>query len=830
MTIGEWAARLRYRYVPDHVVGEVLGRRWMDNVIPVTLLIALAIFLATAIPNFTAVGNISDISRQIGEFGLIVVGLTVVMLAGGIDLSVGSNFALANVTMLALINVAKWPIEAAIAATIGVGALVGLINGFLIGFLRLRAFLTTLVTLTLVRAVVDLLLEVYSVRIATGDVESSLWDFVGAGSILGVPVSFVLLIAIAIVAHFVLTRLRVGWRIMAVGGSRRAAYNAGISVPRTVCLTYVVSGILSALAGILYAARLSGAGPDTGIGLELTAVTAALIGGNSVGGGRGSVGKALMGTIIVSLLVNGLVRLGLQNGASSMVVGAVLLIAIAIDVRWTRWRHSLRAKVYVSPGYLALPAAPPFVSDPASPYAMNDRLRDVEVIGLGQVDGPEDVILDPDANLYCSVRQGDIVRFLAPDYVEREVYAHVGGRPLGMAFDKDGSLVVCIGGMGLYRVDKLRKVEKITAETNRSRLSIIDDSRMRLADDLDIAPDGKVYFSEATIRYGFEEWVVDALEGRGNGRIIRYDPATGVTRTILRNLLFANGVCMAHDNKSFLFAETWGCRISRYWLEGPKAGTAEVVIANLPGYPDNINRGSRGTYWLGLAGTRTPSYDMAMTMPAFRRRMARRVAGDEWLFPNVNVGCVVHFAENGGVIETLWDRGGENHPAITSMREHRGYLYVGGVTNNRIGRVKLADADPDWTGPASYWGEVLIGECDDESAQEGGRQLVWPRRGVDHDSADGRRLPPQRSLGSRAVESRGAGARLPRRHLARCDRLLGPFAFARRQARRRRDRVLRHGHQRADRLARWRRGGRLDRRQDRLRRRRAWRNDARQKP
>jgi ribose transport system permease protein len=335
---------------------------------------------------------------------------------------------------------------------------------------------------------------------------------------------------------------------------------------------------------------------------------------------------------------------------------------------------------------------------------MNDRLRAVEVIGLGEVDGPEDVILDEDGNLYCSVRQGDIVRFLAPDYVKREVYAHVGGRPLGMAFDKDGSLVVCIGGMGLYRVDTLRKVQKITAETNRSRLSIIDDSRMRLADDLDIAPDGKVYFSEATIRYGFEEWVVDALEGRGNGRIIRYDPTTGVTRTILRNLLFANGVCMAHDNKSFLFAETWGCRISRHWLEGPKGGTTEVVIADLPGYPDNINRGSRGTYWLGLAGTRTPSYDMAMTMPAFRRRMARRVAGDEWLFPNVNVGCVVHFNENGGVIETLWDQSGESHPAITSMREHRGYLYLGGVTNNRIGRIKLADVDPDWTGPASYWG------------------------------------------------------------------------------------------------------------------------------
>ena len=704
MTIGEWAARLRYRYVPDHIVGELLGRRWMDNVIPVALLIALTSFLLATIPNFATLGNLSDTSRQIGEFGLIVIGMTIVMLGGGIDLSVGSTFALANVTVLALINVAQWPVAAAIGATLGVGALVGLVNGLLIGFLRLRAFLTTLVILTLIRAIVEFLLQIYSVKIASSDVQSDRWDFMGSGSILGIPVSVLVLAAVAIVAQVVLTRLRIGWRIMAVGGSRRAAYNAGISVRGTVCLTYVVSGILTSLAGALYAARLSGAGPDTGLGLELAAVTAALLGGNSVGGGRGSVGKALMGAIIVSLLTNGLVRLGLQSGSSSMVIGLVLLLAIAIDVRWGKWRHRLRARVYVSPAYLALPPAPVFAPRSPSPYAINDRLRDVEIIGRGEVDGPEDVILDEDGHLYCGVRQGEIVRFLAPDYVKREVYAHVGGRPLGMAFDREGGLVVCIAGMGLYRVDKQRNVRKLTAETNRSPFSIIDDSRMRLADDLDIGPDGKIYFSEATIRYGFEEWVVDALEGRGNGRIIRYDPATGTTRTILRNLLFANGMCVAHDNKSILFAETWGCRLSRYWLEGPKAGTTEPVISDLPGYPDNINRGSRGTYWVALAGTRTPSYDLAMTMPAFRRRMARWVASDEWLFPNVNVGCVVHFDADGRVLETLWDLTGENHPAITSMREHRGHLYLGGVTNNRIGRIRIPGADPDWTSLASYWG------------------------------------------------------------------------------------------------------------------------------
>ncbi len=677
----------------------------MDNVIPVALLIALTAYLVATIPNFTSLGNLSDSSRQIGEFGLIVLGMTVVMLGGGIDLSVGATFALANFTALALINVARWPVEAAFAVTVGVGAFVGLINGLLIGYLRLRAFLTTLVMLTLIRAIVEFLLQVYSVRIASSDVESDSWDFIGSGSALGVPFSFVALAVTAMIAQIVLTRLRIGWRIMAVGGSRRAAYNSGIPVRATVCLTYVVSGLLTGLAGTLYAARLSGAGPDTGVGLELTVVTAALLGGNSVGGGRGSVGKALMGAIIVSLLTNGLVRLGLESGSSSMVVGLVLLLAIAIDVRWGKWRHGLRAKVYVSPAFLALPPAPALGVGAPSLYAMNDRLRDVKSIGLGEIDGPEDVILDDDDNLYCSVRRGEIVRFLAPDHVRREVYAHVGGRPLGMAFDRNGGLVVCIAGMGLYRVDEQRKVHKMTAETNRSPFSIIDDSRMRLADDLDITPDGKVYFSEATIRYSFEEWVVDALEGRGNGRIIRYDPAGDTTRTVVRDLLFANGICVAHDGKSVLYAETWRCRVSRYWLEGPKAGTTEPVILDLPGYPDNINRGSRGAYWVALAGIRTPSYDLAMTMPGFRRRMARRVAGDEWLFPNVNAGCVVRFDAEGRVLETLWDPSGENHPTITSMREHRGYLYLGGVTNNRIGRIRLADADPDWTGPSSYWGK-----------------------------------------------------------------------------------------------------------------------------
>ncbi|MGY4498959.1 hypothetical protein ACVWYH_002890 [Bradyrhizobium sp. GM24.11] len=140
------------------------------------------------------------------------------------------------------------------------------------------------------------------------------------------------------------------------------------------------------------------------------------------------------------------------------------------------------------------------------------------------------------------------------------------------------------------------------------------------------------------MRYEMDEWPIDGLEARGNGRIISYDTKTGTTRTELRGLKFPNGICVASDGQSILFAETFGCSIKRYWFAGPKKGAVEVVMDNLPGYPDNINLASDGNYWLALVGMRSPSLDLAWKMPGFRRRMAKRVPVDEWLFPNINTG------------------------------------------------------------------------------------------------------------------------------------------------------------------------------------------------
>lgn len=410
-----------------------------------------------------------------------------------------------------------------------------------------------------------------------------------------------------------------------------------------------------------------------------------------------------MGALTVLIVTTSVIRLGLQSGSGQVVLGSILVLAVVVDVRWNKNRDKLLNSVYMSPTFFELPKAS--VGE-GTPYAMNDALRNVNLIGLGDVEGPEDVILDKDDNLYSGNRHGDIVRFFAPDYKRFETFAHIGGHTLGMAFAESGDLYVCVGGMGLYAVNPDGDVRKLTDETNRSLFSIIDDSRLRLADDLDIAPDGKVYFSEATVRYEMHSWPQDALESRGNGRIICYDPKTDKTRTVIKNLVFPNGICTQHDGKAVLFAESWGCRISRYWIEGPKAGTHEVVIPSLPGYPDNINRSSDGNYWCAILGMRTPALDVALKVPGFRKKMARRIPHDEWLYPNINTGCVLKFSDAGEILDVMWDDGGENHPMITSMREHKGHLYLGGISNNRIGQVKLPDADPDWSGPSSYWGKA----------------------------------------------------------------------------------------------------------------------------
>ena len=260
--------RARYRFIPDHVVGEILSKRWIDNAIPFAVLVIVLTSFGLLLPDSYNAANLAISGRQLGEVGLVCLAMMVVIISGGIDLSVGSNFALGNFLTLALLTLAGWPLELVIPVVILACGTIGLFNGILVGYLKLRAFLTTLVTLIIVRAAVDLLLLKYAQPISMVFYDNEAWTYLGLGGPYGIPTSFCVFVVVALIGHVLLTRSSIGWRVMAIGGSRKSAHNIGIAVKRTLCGTYVVSGMLCGLASVLYAARLGGAGTDTGNGLE----------------------------------------------------------------------------------------------------------------------------------------------------------------------------------------------------------------------------------------------------------------------------------------------------------------------------------------------------------------------------------------------------------------------------------------------------------------------------------------------------------------------------------------------------------------------------------
>ena len=383
-------------------------------------------------------------------------------------------------------------------------------------------------------------------------------------------------------------------------------------------------------------------------------------------------------------------------------MGAIIIAILAIDVKFRKNRHRLLASTYLDP--VAFDTAAVEGMRGLMPDETAPKLAAAEILVAGQVDGPEDVLLDTQGNLYCGSRDGYLYRIPAPHHDKADVLAKIGGRPLGLALDREGRIVACVAGMGLVRVTMDGKVELLTDQTERSLFSVQDDTTIRMADDLDVAPDGTIYFTDATKRYDIENWGLDLLEGRPNGRLLSYDPTTRKTRTVCDNLLFPNGVCLTHDGNNLLVASTWDCSILVFDLarlsDGPR-----VFRGGLPGYPDNVNRASDGGYWVALAGMRNPVFDEAMRHPGLRRRMTRRVPPTNWLFGNLNIGGVLKVDGNGKIVDALWDAPDGPLYMITSMREHEGALYLGGVTNDKIGRLELEGADRTWNGPGSYWGK-----------------------------------------------------------------------------------------------------------------------------
>ncbi|MDF2366840.1 SMP-30/gluconolactonase/LRE family protein [Sneathiella sp.] len=682
------------------IISDLLNRNWIEGAIPfITFFVLITAILITTDGYFSP-SNLNTLAQYSSDVAIVTIAMLLVVAIGGIDLSVGSTFALSAFVALYLFHIAGLPIYVVFPLTLVCGALIGLFNGFLTGILGCGALLATLGTMITVRGIFVIVSQAYLVEISNSARVDATWDYVGFENFMGIPVSFWALIVVTIAVYLMFKYTRFGWHILAVGGNRKAARHAGIHLKWVIVLSYTLGGALVGLAGFLFAARQNSAGSDTGVGLEFFVLTGLVLGLGGFTPGRGSVFSTLLGFATIFILGNVLTNAGFRGDFITGIMGLILITILTIDMKYRKERHRMLARAYLDPTTLKV--------DPVRDMGKlalefgSTKLEGASLLGVGEVDGPEDVILDREGNLYCGTRDGRIMKLFAPDHTRVETYVKTGGRPLGLAFDAEERLVVCVAGMGLYRIAGPGQIERLTSQTKRSWTSIEDDRHIRMADDLDIAPDGKIYFSDATKRYEMETWGLDLLEGRGNGRLLCYDPTDGTTKTVCNNLIFPNGVCLTHDGRHLLVASTWMCAILIFDLERMQDGP-RYFARGLPGYPDNINRSSDSGYWIALAGMRSPIVDLAMENPDFRLRMAKRVPPTNWLFGNLNIGGVLKSDANGEIIDAYWDKSDGPLYMITSMREHRGSLFLGGVTNNKIGRIDLAEADTGWNGPDSYW-------------------------------------------------------------------------------------------------------------------------------
>ena len=688
---------------PRRLIADILSKGWVESLIPFVALVLTLSGILIATDGYFSGSNLRNLAQYAADGGLIVLALLIVVAVGGIDLSVGSNFAMSAFVALFCFHILQLPVPAVLVLTIASGMLIGTANGVIAGLLGCGALLTTLGTMITVRGIYTLASQAQLVEISTSARMDDTWDWIGFEKVLTLPVGFCVLVLVAVLVFVMFRQIRFGWHVLAVGGNRKAARHGGIRVRTTIFLGYVMAGSIVGLAGFLFAARQNSIGSDTGIGMEFFALTALVVGLGGFVAGRGAVVSVLIGFTTIYLLNNSMVNAGFRGDFVQLSMGAIIILILLIDVKFRKNRHRLLASTYLDP--VAFDTAPVAGMQGLMPHETAPKLRAATTLAVGQVDGPEDVLLDAEGNIYCGSRDGYLFRIAAPDHAKAEVVAKIGGRPLGLAFDREGRIVVCVAGMGLMRVTLDGKVELLTDQAERSRLSVQDDTTIRMADDLDIAPDGTIYFTDASKRYDIENWGLDLLEGRPNGRLLSYDPATRRTRTICDNLRFPNGVCLTHDGRHLLVASTWECSILVFDLatlgDGPR-----VLTSGLPGYPDNINRASDGGYWVALAGMRNPVFDTAMKTPRLRRRMTRLVPPTNWLFGNLNIGGVLKIDGGGKVVDAFWDSPDGPLYMITSMREHEGALYLGGVTNDRIGRLALDGADRSWNGPASYWGSA----------------------------------------------------------------------------------------------------------------------------
>jgi len=297
----------------------------IQRLLPFLTLIVLFILLAIASPNFLTATNLSSVVRQTAVINIVALGMTVIIVAGGIDLSVGSILALAGLLGTMRLELHQ-PIWVAMMVGIMAGTLCGLANGLMVTTLRINPFIVTLGTMGIYRG----LALIISKGLPVHDIPPA-FAFLGDGNLFHVPFVLWILLFCAVVIHVLLEHTRLGRYAFSIGSNPDAAYYAGVPVAFVTMAVFAIGGLLTGLAGMIEASRLMTGQPTGGLGYELTAIAAVVIGGGSLRGGEGGVVGTLIGAFIMGLLSNGSDLLGTNPYWQQVIIGGVIILAVSFD-------------------------------------------------------------------------------------------------------------------------------------------------------------------------------------------------------------------------------------------------------------------------------------------------------------------------------------------------------------------------------------------------------------------------------------------------------------------------------------------------------------------
>ncbi|MFZ6672681.1 SMP-30/gluconolactonase/LRE family protein [Undibacterium sp. Xuan67W] len=320
-------------------------------------------------------------------------------------------------------------------------------------------------------------------------------------------------------------------------------------------------------------------------------------------------------------------------------------------------------------------------------HAANHDLSGLQLIPLGKESGPEHILPGPDGKIYAAVASGAILR-MEPDGTQLETWISMGERVLGFAFDAQGRMIVAIPSRGLLMITQDKKVSELVTQVKQIPLQFVDA--------VVVARNGKIYFTDATQRFGVNTYggvlnasMLDFLEHSCTARVLEYDPATSAARIIADGFCFSNGIALSHDEQHLFVSETAGYRVWKLSIHAdqlqlkdkPDPLRASVLLDNLPGFPDNLMRGTDGKLWVGIVKPRSVDFDKMSPKP-WLRSLTLRLPRAMWKVPK-DYGHVVAFDETGKVLKDMQDPPGV-YPETSGVTETAGRLYIQSLRANSL--------------------------------------------------------------------------------------------------------------------------------------------------